>query len=127
MENVRVNIDQRAINTLRAKIVAAVQEEAKSLMNKSEGLVPVDTGSVRSSKFVEAPVIDGDTVSVRCGYGGSNVKTNPSTGDATTDYAIKVHEDLNAHHITGQAKFLETPANALRGTFKDRVKGRLGL
>lgn len=28
-------------------------------------------------------------------------------------YAIYVHEDMNARHITGQAKFLEQPARAL--------------
>lgn len=30
-------------------------------------------------------------------------------------YAIYVHENLQAHHPVGQAKFLEEPARALRG------------
>ena len=31
----------------------------------------------------------------------------------TANYAIYVHEDLEAHHETGQAKFLEQPAQQL--------------
>ena len=127
MSDVRVTIDQAAIASLLGKVSAAVRAEGHTLMNKSEGLVPIDTGSLKASKFVEEPVMQGSKISVRCGYGGPNVKSNPQTGEATTDYAIDVHEDLTKHHETGQAKFLEGPANQLKGTFKDSVKGRLDL
>ncbi len=127
MSEVRVSINHAAIASLLGKVASAVKEEGSSLMNKSEALVPIDTGSLKASKFVEEPVLQGDKISVRCGYGGPNVKSNPQTGEATTDYAIDVHEDLTKRHDTGQAKFLEAPVNALRGTFSDSVKRRLGM
>lgn len=34
----------------------------------------------------------------------------------TADYAIFVHEDLEAYHPVGQAKFLEEPAKAVTGS-----------
>jgi hypothetical protein len=37
-------------------------------------------------------------------------------GGPAAKYAIIVHEDLNAHHVTGSAKYLEIP-------FKQAVKG----
>jgi hypothetical protein len=41
-----------------------------------------------------------------------------------TEYAIYVHEDLQAHHPTGQAKFLEQPARQLSsdGTFANIIR-----
>lgn len=39
----------------------------------------------------------------------------------TQAYAIHVHENLEAHHPVGQAKFLEQPARQLRGKIGDMV------
>lgn len=49
---------------------------------------PVDTGNLRSSAFIKAAK---DKVSI--GY--------------TAAYAFVVHEDLEAHHEVGEAKYLE--------------------
>ena len=94
-------------------------------MQKSTPLVPIHTGALRSTDFVERPLSTGNKVSVKCGYGGGAVKVNPETGEATTDYAVKVHEDLQAHHTAGQAKFLERPANALRAQFAANMQRRV--
>ncbi len=44
----------------------------------------------------------------------------------TAAYAINVHEDLQAHHDVGQAKFLEQPArelgNVIRGDVATNMK-----
>lgn len=77
---------------------AALYQEAQSIMSESKGLVPVDTGVLRASGSVDRPIDDGRTVSVTLGYGG-----------AASEYAERVHEDLYANHVTGQAKFLEVP------------------
>ena len=47
----------------------------------------------------------------------------------TASYAIYVHENLQAHHPHGQAKFLEAPLRALRGelmqlVLRARMQGR---
>lgn len=54
-------------------------------------------GSLRASGQVHEPEREGRNVSVALSFGNEIV-----------DYAIYVHEDLEAHHATGQAKFLES-------------------
>lgn len=39
----------------------------------------------------------------------------------TASYALYVHEDLNAYHKVGQAKFLEVPARELRGDLSNII------
>ena len=73
--------------------VQALREEAETIMTDSKQRVPVDTGVLRASGFV-SPVEDG----VRLAYGG-----------AASDYAIYVHENLDANHPVGEAKYLERP------------------
>jgi len=77
----------------QAASVQALREEAETIMTDSKQRVPVDTGVLRASGFVQ-PVEDG----VRLAYGG-----------AASDYAIYVHENLDANHPVGEAKYLERP------------------
>lgn len=89
----------------------ALYGEAQGIMAASEPLVPVDTGALRSSGYVTPPEEDGDRVVVYLGYGGPAAKINPKTLESTDGYAIYVHENLEAHHPVGCAKFLELPFN----------------
>jgi hypothetical protein len=52
---------------------------------------------------------------------GSDTRPSVSVG-YTQSYAIYVHENLEAEHPTGQAKFLEQPAREKRKDIKDIVK-----
>jgi hypothetical protein len=82
---------------------AALYKEGEREMTLSKHLVPVDTGSLRSTGHVDEPVRDGDTVYVGLGYGGV-------AGNGTeVGYAAAVHERLDLHHKVGQAKYLEQP------------------
>lgn len=78
----------------------ALFTEAEQVMTAAKGLTPVDTGALRASGYVEVPNLADDGVSVELGFGGP-----------AKDYAEIVHENLNAHHDVGQAKFLEQPLN----------------
>lgn len=90
--------------------------EGQGILASSMGLVPVDTGALRSSGYVTEPEREGDHIVVEIGYGGPAAKINPKSGDSTDGYAIFVHENLEAHHPVGCAKFLELPFNqATRG------------
>ncbi len=71
----------------------ALREEAEVIMTTSKQTVPVDTGALRESGHVDM-TDDG----ARLAY-----------GDSAVDYAIVVHEDLDAHHTSGTAKYLERP------------------
>jgi hypothetical protein len=82
---------------------------ANDVFNRSQYLVPVDTGALRSSGRVEAPVLEGFAVVVSIKYGG-----------AAAPYALWVHEvpppeeaasgERTAYHLPPtQWKYLEQP------------------
>lgn len=93
-------------------VKSELYKEGEGVMAMSkEAFVPVDQGPLKASGQVDDPVVKGNEVSVTLGYGNSAV-----------DYALIVHEDLNAFHPTGEAKYLEKPLKmALPG-----VKKRMG-
>lgn len=43
----------------------------------------------------------------------------------TQQYSLHVHENLEAFHSNGQAKFLEQPAREMRGELGDMIKADL--
>ena len=91
-------------------IVSSVGDEAVDIaleiMAESEDEVPVATGTLQSSTFVEQ-LEDG---TVLFGYGVFNDLTNPKTGLKASEYMIIVHEDLTMNHPNGgKAKFFEDP------------------
>lgn len=92
-----------------AVVGQALYAEANSIMAASQPLVPVDTGALRSSGHVQAPVMTGSKVTVVMGYGG-----------AAAPYAGLVHEKLSQRHASPtRAKYLEEP-------FRNRTAGMLG-
>lgn len=91
----------------------ALYWEANEAFNKSQGLVPVATGRLKSSGRVEMPKQEAGGVSVEIAYG--------------TPYALAVHERLDTHHASPtQAKFLEQPVvqqtSGMGGRIADRVE-----
>jgi hypothetical protein len=102
------NLTQRISQVLafasgvNAEMAKKLYEDAEEVMRESkERYVPVDTGALRASGHVERPRISGSRASVDLGFGGPAV-----------EYAEYVHEDLNAQHAVGQAKYLEIPLRA---------------
>lgn len=73
-------------------------------------------GSLRASGVVHEPEINGSRVSVSLSFGNEGV-----------DYAVYVHEDLDAFHASGQAKFAESVLNESRPYFGGRVARRVKL
>jgi hypothetical protein len=77
---------------------ASLYQGANGIIAKAKERTPVLTGLLRSSGFVESPVITPSEVSITIGFGG-----------AAKSYALFVHESLTArHNAPGQAKFLES-------------------
>lgn len=103
--------------------------EAAGILAASRPLVPVDTGALRASGYVTEPVQEGNLLVVEVGYGGTASKINPKTGEPSGKYALMVHENLEAFHKVGMAKYLEIPFNAaVRGMgarLADFVRGRV--
>lgn len=75
---------------------ALVADLKETVLPASKELVPVDTGRLRDSGFVDGPEIGSGNASAEIGY--------------DTPYATKQHEDLSLNHPNGgEPKFLETP------------------
>lgn len=100
------NIDR---GTKKATIAAA-----EEIMNESKRQVPKLTKTLLSSAFYEVTRRT-DTAATTwayealLGYGGNGDPINPVTGKPASYYMVAVHEDLDAFHPVGKAKFLEDP------------------
>lgn len=83
---------------------------AFEIMNDSLDQCPIDTGTLRRSSGIELAEQTGPhEVSVTMGYGyGDDV--NPETRRPAAEYAVPVHERVEALHAPPtKAKFLEDP------------------
>jgi hypothetical protein len=98
----------------------AIYEEAETIMTEAKELTPVDTGALRASGHVEKPEISCSTVTVELGFGGQ------AGGGKEIGYAFYVHENLEAHHTVGQAKFLETPLTDRQEDIQERIAKTIG-
>lgn len=102
------------LQSMSGKAEAALSQEAEREMTESKKRVPVDTGTLRNSGHVQPPERTADGVSVTMGFGG-----------AADDYAIVVHEDLEAFHDDGQAKYLESVLQESAPHLLERIASRI--
>ena len=79
---------------------------------------PVDYGTLRDSGIVDLPVI-------KEGLGLTLITVAIGFGGGAAHYAIWVHEDLEAKHEVGQAKFLESAMNDKAQEFIEIVGANL--
>lgn len=96
--------------------IAACQEIEKISLKK----VPRSTNTLADSFFYE---IHGSykNFTASIGYGGPKDKRNPKTGQMASSYMLAVHEDLDARHPVGEAKFFENAILEYQGQFLPRV------
>lgn len=85
----------------------ATEEACEDIMEESLRQVPRDTETLANSAYYDIKKAKDYGFEADLGYGGTAV--NPKTGQSVTEYAAIVHEDLEAHHPIGKAKFLEDP------------------
>lgn len=78
-------------------VATAMFQEAQVEMTEAKRRTPVEFGNLRASGTVLRPERKGRDVVVPMVFGG-----------VAAPYAIYVHENLDAHHDVGQAKFLES-------------------
>lgn len=100
------------------RVPRALYRIGEEIMAKSKPLVPVDTGALRASGHVSLPEFHSSgQFSVTLGYGG--VAGGMVGGDV--GYAVYVHENLEAHHTVGQAKYLEQPLREMEPRLAERL------
>lgn len=111
--NEMVALLKRVAEQFPDRVAAAIYQEAQIEMTEAKRRTPVDTGRLRASGTVHAPERKGTNISVTMSYG--------------TDYAIYVHENTEAFHKVGQAKFLESVLNESRSSMAARIAARVDL
>lgn len=103
---------EKAGKEIDKKAAKALTDEGNEILKKSMEQCPVATGTLRRSGTVNNPKTKAGEMSVEIGY--------------HTDYAGPVHENMEASHPVGKAKFLEDPVNEALPTFTANVKKRMG-
>lgn len=99
-----------------ARLGAALRQETEIEATECKRRTPVDLGTLRASIHVEGPTFRMRQVSCQIVAGGSGAP-----------YAIYVHEDLEAHHDNGEAKFIERPLKESAPHMAERIARRLKL
>jgi len=90
-----------ARNFVDSKMEIGLKKGGLFLQQQSQEIVPVLTGNLKNSAFTRNVGGKGSDADIAVGY--------------TANYAVFVHEDLNARHKPGKmAKYLEKPAREKR-------------
>jgi len=100
----------KSISEISDVIQNALLDCGNDLQQKAVDITPIDTGALRASAFTEADR-QGKNPSVVVGF--------------EEEYAIYVHENLEAHHPVGQAKFLEQPLKENADKYVEYVRDKV--
>jgi hypothetical protein len=87
-------------------LAAATYIATSTVISTAMRLTPVDTGWLRSSRFVRLPVISGDRFTIEAGFGAT--------------YAIFVHE-IDRNYVVGEWKFLQTAVAYHRASMLEEI------
>lgn len=134
MDRVEAQLRLLAVQFER-EAMAALREEAELEMTEAKRRTPVDTGALRASGHVESgsgmtSLASFDTATRKgtmgaSGGGRKDLSVRLVFGGPAASYALAVHENLEAHHNPGQAKYLESALLESRPYFAARVGRRM--
>jgi hypothetical protein len=94
----------------------AMRQETEVEATNCKRETPVETGALRGSIHAEGPFLD-----------GRKITTAVVAGGPAAPYALIVHEDLEAYHKNGEAKFIERPLQESAPHMAERVAKRIDL
>lgn len=118
-QNIKVNMPEELGSAIYQESQIEMTEAKKRtpVWNPANPVPPGHTpGSLRASGTVHEPEQHGDRVSCDLTF-----------GDEIVDYAVYVHEDLEANHATGQAKFLQSVLEESAPYMDQRIARRIDL
>lgn len=102
----------KIIEQIREATPEALEYAVQPIFDESQNLVPVKTGDLKASGFVESKR-SGRRIRVNIGYGKAG---KPS-------YGVYVHEMIDVHHEPPtQAKFLEEAVNRHFSSVEPRIR-----
>lgn len=114
---------QELMRNLRSLRTKGPSEAARALYVETEieateckRVTPVDTGNLRDTVMAVGPYEE-----------GNKIFTLVVAGGPAAPYALYVHEDLDAFHSVGQAKYIEQPLFQSAPFMAERVARRINL
>ena len=115
-----------AIRNVERGTKKATTEAAETILSESKLQVPLETSTLLRSAYYEVKRRTDTSKNTwayeaEIGYGGNGDPINPVTGMPASSYMVAVHEDLEAEHPTGKAKFLEDPVRDYSGRFERTI------
>lgn len=99
--------------TVPAVLAKAMYEEMQIESTESQEKTPVDTGDLKRSHLVWAPVIVPGEISVKI-----------TVGNTAAPYALYVHEDEQAYHHVGTHHFLSKTLDESKRYLPKRIAKR---
>jgi hypothetical protein len=90
----RINTTSTAFKSQSKRAISA---ELSIELREVDARTPVDKGNLKESNRIDGPTFEGNTL-----------RAYIRSGDENAPYALYVHEDLEAFHRVGQAKYLES-------------------
>lgn len=93
---------------------------------ESNRRIPKDTHAAEESGTVLGPEVRRGMIRATIAY-ATRGETNPKTGQEVADYIIPLHENLDAFHPNGEAKFLESTLNESERYLGARLARRAGV
>lgn len=107
---------RRVQKAMGDQAAGALYQETQVEATEVKKRTPVDKGTLRGTVHVVGPVRE-----------GNRIYTLISCGGPSAPYAVYVHENLEAFHKVGQAKFLESAIMESRPYMAARVAKRMEL
>lgn len=120
------------LKEMRGKIQHRVENQAKEFGKAMRKVMdtevelemkprtPVLTGDLKSTVRAQGPFYSGNLITVQAVAGGL------AESGRMVDYAVPVHENLDAHHPNGEAKFIERPLMESAPFFLQRTAHQMG-
>lgn len=100
-----------------SQITQAVLAEMEIELREVISRTPIDTGALRATEHIEGPE-----------YTQKTIRTAIVAGDeAEVPYALIVHEDLEAFHRVGQAKYISSVLDESGPHLAARIAARIDL
>jgi hypothetical protein len=107
-----------AIPELRARLLAAQEEEARAILTVAVGRIPKETETAAHSGRT---VTEGDTTYITFGRDDDH---NPKTGQPSNSYIEALEEDSERHHPNGQSHFLRSAGDDAVSGLAERIAGK---
>lgn len=103
-----LNSLNKQISGIKGRSIAGLLEAGLLIQGVAQKRAPIEIGNLRGSAYTRRGMLNPETVEV--GFGAI--------------YAAAVHEDMEASHDVGQAKYLESAVRDNEGRIVDIIQRR---